>query len=294
MEKIGLVIDEGANLTKEIIEKYQMAVVLFKVHWPKEIENLPGENIFQKMREADKRGIKGFCKTSQPSPKDFIEVFKEQLEKFEKVLCITITSKLSATYNSAIQARNFLKPEEQKRVFIVDSLNAVCGEGLFVLKAVDLIKEKRGIEEIVNYLGELSPKVYLYGILEDPKWLEASGRISPTLAKWIRKVAKIGIRPLIGIKGGVVKATGIKTGVKDIAEALFRELEMKTKKSRKENKKIRVAIVYCSNQEKAQKLKEMIERELENTEIVFLNLIDTVIGSILGPGSLACAWCEIT
>lgn len=294
MKKIGLVVDEGANLTKEIIEKYQIAVVPFKVHWPKEIENLPGENIFQKMREADKRGIKGFCKTSQPSPKDFISVFKRQLEKFDKVLCITIASKLSGSYNSASQARNFLKAEEQKRVFIVDSLNAICGEGLFVLKAVDLIKEGKEIEEIVKYLRGFSSKIYLYGILEDPKWLEASGRISSTLAKWIRKVAKIGIKPLIGIKRGMVKAIGIKTGVKDIAEALFRELEVKTKKSRRENKKIRIAIVYCLNQEKAQKLKELIEKEFENTEVAFLNLIDIVVGSILGPGSLACAWCEIT
>jgi len=293
MKKIGLVVDEGADLTKEIIEKHQMAVVPFKVYWPPEVENLPGETIFHKMREADKRGLKVFCKTSQPSPKDFLEPFKQELEKYEKIICITITSKLSGTYNSAIQARSFLTPEQQKRVFVVDSLNAICADGLFVLKAIDLIEEQKEIEEIVKELNEFTQKIHLIAIVKDPKWLEASGRISSTLSNWIRKMAKIGIRPLIGIKKGVVKVIGIKTGVRDVPTAIFQELEAKTRKSRKRGKKIRVAIMHCLNIKGAQKLKEMIEKELPDIEIAFLSLIDTIIGSIVGPGSLGLAWCEI-
>jgi len=293
MKKIGLVVDEGADLTQEIIKKHQIATVSIKANWPPEVENLPGETIFHKMREADKRGLKVFCKTSQPSPKDFLEPFKQELEKYEKIICITITSKLSGTYNSAIQARNFLTPEQQKRVFVVDSLNAICAEGLFVLKAIDLIEEQKEIEEIVKELNEFTQKIHLIAILEDPKWLEASGRISATLANWIRKIAKIGVRPLIGIKKGAVKAIGIKTGVRDVPTAIFQELEGKTRKSRKRGEKIRVAIMHCLNLEGAQKLKEMIEKELPDIEIAFLTSIDTVIGSIVGPGSLGLAWCEI-
>jgi len=76
MAKIGLVVDEGADLPKEIIEKNQIATVPIKMDWP-DVENLPGENTFQKMREAEKRGIKSFGKTSQPSPKDFLDSFKK-------------------------------------------------------------------------------------------------------------------------------------------------------------------------------------------------------------------------
>lgn len=293
MNKIGLVIDEGADLTQDIIAKHQIAVVPIKVEWPLEVENLPGETIFHKMREADKRGFKVFCKTSQPSPKDFLEPFKQELEKYEKIICITITSKLSGTYNSAIQARSFLTQEQQKRVFIVDSLNAICANGLFVLKAIDLIESGKEAEEIVKELNEFTQKIHLVAILKDPKWLEASGRISSTLSNWIRKMAKIGIRPLIGIKKGVVKAIGIKTGVRDISTALFQELETKTSKSRKRGKKIRVAIMHCLNLEGAEKLKNMIEKELPDTEIAFLSSIDTVVGSIVGPGALGLAWCEI-
>ena len=293
MNKIGLVVDEGADLPQEIIEKYQMAAVPVKIDWP-EIENLPGENTFQKMREAEKRGIKSFGKTSQPSPKDFLDAFKKQLEKFDKILCITLSSKLSGTYNSANQAKNILPPEEQKRIFIADSLNASCGEGLSGLKATDLINEgRKRIEEIVKELEKFIPQVHLYGMLKDPKWLEASGRISPTIANWFRRMQKIGVRPVLGIKKGVIKAIGIKAGAKDIPTALFHQFEAKTKKLRDQNKKIRVAITHGDDLEGARRLKEMIEKELEGVEVAFINLIDNVLGVLVGPDALILAWSEV-
>lgn len=291
MNKIGLVVDEGADLPQEIIEKHQMAVVPVKMDWP-DLENLPGENTFQKMREAEKRGIKSFGKTSQPSPKDFLEAFKKQLERFDKIICITLTSKLSGTYNSANQAKNILSPEEQKRVFIVDSLNASCGEALSTLKAIDLIGQGKEIEEIIKELEELIPQVRLYGIFEDPKWLEASGRISSAIANWFRRMQKIGVRPILGIKKGVMKPVGIKAGAKDIPTALFRQFEAKTKKLRNQNKKIRVAITHGDDSEGAQRLKEMIEKELEGVEVAFINLIDDVLGVLVGPDAFVLAWSE--
>lgn len=289
---ISIVVDEGADLPQEIIEKYQIGIVSLKVDWP-EIENLPGDNTFQKMREAEKRGIKSFAKTSQPSPKDFLDIFNSQLEKFEKIICLTITSRHSGTYNSAFQAKRFLEPEKGKRVFVIDSLNGSCGLGLLVLKVIDLIESGKSVEEILKELEEFIPQIRLYALLEDPKWLEASGRISGTLANWIRKAQKIGFRPLIGIKKGKIGAVGIKTGVKDIPTALFRELESKTKELRSQGKKIRVAITHGDDLDSAKKLKEMIESELENTKVVFINLVDDIIGSILGPDTIILAWAPI-
>jgi DegV family protein with EDD domain len=298
MKKIGLVVDEGADLPKELVDKHQMAIVPVKMDWP-DLENLPGENTFQRMREAEKRGIKSFGKTSQPSPKDFLDSFKKQLEKFDKIICITLTSKLSGTYNSAVQARGILNQEDQKRAFIVDSLNASCGEALFALKAVDLIEKGKEAEEIVRELEKFSPQVHLYGMLEEIKWLEASGRISPTMAKWVRRMQKIGVRPIIGVKKGVLKAIGIKAGAKDISTALFHQFESKTKKLRDQGKKIRVTITHGDNLKGAQKLKETIEKDYNlptphqgKVEVAFINLIDNVLGVLVGPDALVLAWSE--
>jgi DegV family protein with EDD domain len=289
---IGVVVDEACDLPKELIERHRIGIVPLNVHWP-EIEGIPGENIFQKIREIEKRGDKSFAKTSQPSPKAFLDVFKKQLENFEKLICLTITSKHSGTYNSGCQAKRFLGKEGEK-VFIVDSLNGTGGLGLIVLKVADLIeKGKKSVEEILRELENFIPQVHLYAMLEDPKRLEASGRISSMVANWIRRAQKIGIRPLIGLKKGTITAIGIKTRAKDIPTALFHEIEAKTKELRAKGKKIRVAITHGDNLERAQKLKEMIEKDLENTEVAFVNLIDNILGAILGPDALALAWAPV-
>jgi len=292
MQKIGLVVDEGADLPKEIIEKYQIEVIPLKMEWS-DVESLSGGNTFQKMRAAEKIGIKSFGKTSQPSPKDFLEAFKKQFTRFEKNLAITITSVHSGTYNSACQAKNFLEPEKKEKVFVVDSLNGSAGLGLLVFKAIDLIEGGKEIEETVKELELFRPKIHLAAMIKDPKWLEASGRISHFLSNWIRRMEKIGLRPILGIKNGKIKAVGIRKGAKDIPNALFQELKEKTEKLLKQGKKIRVAITHGDNLEGAQRLKETIERELNGVEVVFLSLIDNVLGVLVGPDALITAWSEV-
>jgi len=291
MEKIGIVTEEGADLPQEIIEKYQIAVAPIKMYWP-EIENLPGDNTFQKMREAEKMGIKSFGKTSQPSAKDFMDVFEKQLAHFEEVIGIILTSKLSGSYNSAVQARNFLKPEDQKRIFLIDSLSVSVGESPLILRAIDLIEQGKSAEEIVKDLEKFVPLIQVIAIIEDPKWLEASGRMSPFLANWIRRAAKIGLRPLIRIKNGVLVSGGIVTGAKDIPTALFKKFETETKKLKKEGKKIRTVITHGDDEAGAMRLKEMIEKASENNQVAFINIIDNVLATITGPDTMLLSWCE--
>jgi DegV family protein with EDD domain len=291
MEKIGIVTDI-ADLTQEIIAKYQIAVVPAKLNWP-ELENFPGENTFQKMRELGKRGIKSFGKTSQPSINDYLDQYNYQLERFDKVICITLTSKLSGGYNSAVQAKGFLEPKKQERVFVVDSLNGSCGQGLIVLEAVDIIKSGKGINEVIEELEKFIPKVHFFVMLEDPKWMEASGRISSIVANLMRKMANAGIRPLLAFKNGILALAGLKIGAKDIPTALFKQFEADTKKLQKERRKIRVAITHGDNLQGAQRLKAIIEKGFKNTEIAFINIINNVVGAPTGPNTLAFAWCEI-
>jgi len=291
MEKIGIVTDEAADLPRDIVEKYQIAIVPVKLDWP-EIENLSGENTFQKMRELEKRGIKSFDKTSQPSPKDFLDKYKYQFERFEKIICITITSKLSGTYNSAVQAKSFLPPENQEKVFIVYSLNASSGQALIVLKTIDLIEDRKEAEEIAKELEKLVPQIHLFVILKDPKWLEASGRISHLVANLLRRMAQVGIRPLLTFKNGRLVPAGIKAGAKDIPTALFKKFETGMKKLR-EDKQIRVIITHGDDLEGAQRLEEMIKKDFQNAEVAFINIINNVVGGPTGPNTLAIAWSEI-
>jgi len=292
MEKIGIVTEETADFPQEIIEKYQIAIVPVKLFWP-ELEEMPGENTFQKMRELEKRGIENFGKTSQPSPKDYLDKYNFQLERFDKIICINLTSKLSGSHNSAIQARKFLETEKQEKVFIIDSLSVTGGQALLILKAIDLIQEGKEIKEIIKELEEFVPQIHLSVMLEDPKWVEALGRISHLVANLMRGLAKVGIRPVLTIKNGVLVQAGVKTGAKEMPAGLFKQLEADVRKFKMEDKKIRIAITHGDNLEGAQKLKEMIGEKFKNAEIVFLNIIDNVLGVLAGPNALTIAWCEI-
>ena len=292
MEKKGIITDEAADLPKEIIENEQIAVVPVKLDWP-EIENLSGENTFQKMRELEKLGMKSFGKTSQPSPKDFIDTYNLRLERFDKVICITLTSKLSGTYNSAIQGKNFLTPQDQEKVFVIDSLNASGGQALLVLKAVDLIKSDKKIEEVVKELEKFTSQIRLFLMLEDPKWLEYSGRISHLIASFLRNMAKRGVRALLTFKNGRLAPGGIKIHAKDTVRVLFNQFEKETQKLRQENKKIRMAITHGDDLESAQRLKEMVEKEFKNIEVAFINIVNDIVGAVTGPNTLVFSWCEI-
>jgi DegV family protein with EDD domain len=292
MEKIGIVAEETADFPVNIIQKHGIGIVPISLYWP-ELESIPGENTFQKMRELEKRGIRSFGKTSQPSPKDFLDKYEDQLKLFNDVICITFTSVHSGSYNSAVLAKQLLDPEKQVKVHVVDSLNASGGQALVILKAIELIKGKKDVVDIIQELEEFKDRVHLSVMFEETKWLEASGRISPALANVMRGMARIGIRPVLSIKKGKIVPAGLRTRAKEIPNVLFRQFEKETKKSVYEGKRIRVIITHGDYPEGVKILKESIEKEFSNVEVAFVNIINDVIGAPTGPNTLASAWCEI-
>ena len=287
---IGIVTEGNiADLPQKVLERYQIESVFAIVDWP-EGENLPGENIYQKMREADRRGIKVFPKTTQPSPKSYFDAFKKQLERFDKVLCISISSKLSGCYNSACQAKEMLPEEQKERVYILDTLHAAASQTLLVLRAIELIQEQREINEVIEEIKDLIPQTHFYVIFEDPKWIEAGGRVSKSQANWIRRMKKLRLHPLITIKKGVVISGGVVLA-RDMAEALFKKIEKDSRKVRKQGKRIRVIISQADNPTGAEKLRQLL-KEIK-AEVPFISLASPVVCSHTGPGTLLAGWMPI-
>ncbi|MFA5208591.1 MAG: DegV family protein [Candidatus Paceibacterota bacterium] len=286
--KIGLVTDEICDLPEEIVNENNIGVVRYKIDF-QELAELPG-NVYQKIREGEKRGIKNLLvKTSQPSINDFLSVFKEKLKDFEEVLCITFSSKVSGAYNSAMQAKKFLEKELQDKVHIFDSLRGTGCEGLVILKAISLFKEKMNVSDIISNLTKELPNIKMAAIYQKSQWLEASGRL-PSLANVIiNRAEKMDIKPIFGFKNGKLNIIAIKKNVKDLSAALFEEFEKSTKKARESGRKIIVAITHADNMEQVEKLKTMI-LNLKNTEIAFVNLVCFPVGGHIGPGTLIVSW----
>jgi DegV family protein with EDD domain len=282
--KIGIVTDEGGDLPEELIKKHNISIVPFRVDLG-EMKDLAG-NIYQRIREAEKRGLKSFVKTSQPSPGDFLKAFREKLKEFEEIICITVTSKHSGTFNSALQAREYL-PEKEK-IHIVDSMSVSGGEGLIILKAASLIKSCLKANKILEKLKESVLRTNLIFILESPKWAVASGRIPKVLGAFLEKMRNLGLYPVLTLKKGKLGLSSIRKGVKELSSALFEEFKNKISKE-KINSEIKIAITHADNEKEAKKLEDLILK-VKNCRIEFKNIIGNIVGGLSGPGAVALAW----
>lgn len=286
-QKIGLIIDELGDLPEEITKKNNISVVKFKIDY-QDLTDIPG-NIYEKIREGERKGIKNTVKTSQPSINDFVSAFREKLKEFEEIICIAFSSKMSGAYNSAVQAKKFLEKELQDRVHVFDSMGGTGAEGLVALRALDLIKENLDAKEILQKLKQNLSNIKFLAMYKSPKWLKASGRFPSFIPAGMEQAEKMGIRPVFRLMNGMMWIKGFKKNFKNLATALFEEFDKATEKARAKGDKIVVTITHADNGEEARELKQMIEK-LPNTEIAFVNVLSLPAGGHAGPGAIALCW----
>jgi DegV family protein with EDD domain len=292
MEKVAVIVCNFASINDETINKYGIVPIISQPYWPEE-SSLIGDNIFQKMRDARKKGIKSSPKTSQPSLGTFKKYFEEALKNNNEVICITISSKISGTYNAALQTKKLFSPEIQNKIHIIDSNNIDVGEGLLAIKAVELVREGKNAIEAIDTINSCVSKLYFYGMTENPDQMEAGGRINHVLAVILSQMQKLGMRPILHMEDGVVKPANLRMNAKDIAEALFNQFEDMNKKSLLDGKNFRVAISHADNIAGAEKLKSLFESKYPSqVKIDFTSMTGIFIGSHVGPGTLMCCILE--
>ena len=146
---IKLVVDSASDISLEEANKLNITLLPFEVRFKEEVyfdgvDLLPNQ-FYEKLIENDE-----LPKTSLIIPYRFEETFEKLVNEDDQVLCICISSKLSGTYNNALQASKNYKG----KVFVIDSLNVAMGERLLIEYALRLINENKSIEEIVSLLNE--------------------------------------------------------------------------------------------------------------------------------------------
>lgn len=146
-------------------------------------------------------------KTSQINEYRWSEAFTELTASGDTVIAITISSKLSGTYASAVKAAKAFGG----KVLTVDSLNAGPGEHVLVMYAVRLLNEGLSAEEIVQKLNAAKGRIQLLAVLDTLKYLKKGGRIS-SVAAFTGEL--LSIKPVISIVKGEVKLVGKAMGSK--------------------------------------------------------------------------------
>jgi hypothetical protein len=280
---IGIVVDERAGLNAKIIEHYQIEVIPLRISWP-EGETIIGENICQRIKGAKKEGITSRPKIEPINPEFFFESYKKQLDRFEDVICIVSSSKLSNNYEAAIKGRLKLDSRQRERVYVIDSKSINAGQSMLVLEALELIKEQRRAKEIANKLELIVPKINLYCVVQKSDWWNKDKK----KVFWFSKT-KEETRYVLGEMkhGRLMKMETLKTN--DFADFLFQKIEKDAKKEILAGKKIRAIISHGDNLEQANKLKANL-KTLKRVEISFINITDPVTSINACPESLLIGW----
>ncbi|MDD4531108.1 MAG: DegV family protein [Candidatus Pacebacteria bacterium] len=279
---IGVVVDERAGLSGKIVSHYGIEVIPLRISWP-EGESIVGENICQRIKEAKKQGIVSQPKIEPIAPEFFTEAFKKQLEKFDDVLCIVSSSKLSKNYEAAVKGREALNYIEKEHVFVIDSNNLSAGQSLLALECLEMATEQRKIREIMKKVPDLVSRTNLYCIVEKSDWWNKE-KSKPF---WFSKRPET--RYAVGEMkhGKIVAVETIKTS--DFAVALFNKIEKESRREIREGKRIRVVICHGDNLEQAEELKKKL-KTIKKTDISFINVTDPVTSINACPQSLLVGW----
>lgn len=195
MNKVLITTDSTADLSPEILQSRNIKVIPLYVRFNEDTYrdsiDITTEELYKKVDEL------GYLpKTQAVSPGDFENFFKPYLKDGYKIVHISIGSKISATYQSALLALDLL---ETKDVYVVDSANLSSGIGLLVLKATDFRDKGMDAQSIFDEVTKLVPKVRSQFAIRTLDYLHKGGRASG-LSAFVGSVLRI--KPIIQVNDG--------------------------------------------------------------------------------------------
>lgn len=270
--------DTSANLPVEIIDEYGIEVVPFS-YTIDGVEYIPerefdGKAFYAAMRAGSE------VKTSMVNTGTFIERFKAALDAGKDVLYIGMSGGISGTANAALMAKQELDEEyPDRKIIVIDTLAASLGEGLFVIKAAEQLKDGVALDAIEETIRAQVPSMCQSFTVDDLKYLKNTGRVSGAAAI-IGNV--LSIHPiLIGDYEGKIVVKAKVRGMKRTLDALaerYAELAL--------SKTETIGIAHADNEEgKAYLVQRLRDKGL--TGKCLSVCYEPVTGSHVGPGTVA-------
>lgn len=276
---VKIVVDSASDISKKEAESLGIEMIPMLINFGEEefydgVDLTPDE-FYEKLIENDI-----LPKTSLINAYRFEELFTKHIDKGDDIVVITISSKLSGTFNAAKEAADKFKG----RVFAVDSLSACAGERLLVEYALRLVKDGATAMDVAEELNFIKNKVQIMAMVNTLEYLKKGGRISAAAAI----AGKIlSIKPVVGIVDGEVKVLGKAMGSKNGSNLLNKIVN---------EKGIDFSMPYCvlySGLEKA-----TLDKYVKDSSAVWEDETDSIpefvlgatIGTHVGPGAVGVAF----
>lgn len=277
---IRILIDSAADIGKAEAEKMNVIMLPMIISFGAEDYydgvNLSPKQFYEKLIESDT-----LPKTSQVTPYRFEEAFKKYTENGDELIVITISSKLSGTYEGAKQAAENFKD----KVYVVDSMNAAIGERLLCEYALRLIEQGKTAKEIVAILEEEKSKINVMAVLGTLEYLRKGGRISAAVA-FAGEV--LSLKPVVAVVDGEVKLVGKALGSKKGNNLLNRLVQ---EKGGIDFTKPYGTIYSGLDRTTLDKyVKDSAALWAEHTDDVPVHILGGTIGTHVGPGAVGVAF----
>ncbi len=281
MEYFKIITDSTADLPKEYIEKYQLGMMYLSYTIEGETyqgnKQLKEEIFYNKMKN-------GFMPTtSQVNPTEAKEVFEEYLKETNKILCISFSSGLSGTYNSArIAADEIMEENKEANIIVIDSLSASLGEGLLVHKAIMMREAGSSLEDTAKWIEEHKLNLVHAFTVDDLFHLYRGGRVSKTTAI-VGTV--INIKPVLHVdnEGHLINMYTVR-GRKKSLRSLVDYMEKRIGSYRNQND-----IVFISHGDALEDAQFVADEVKERFGIdsFLIDYVGPTIGAHSGPGTIA-------
>ena len=275
--KTRIIVDSTVDLLQEYKERVNVVPLTVSFGEEEFIDGVTIDNktFYEKLVESDVLPT-----TSQANPDAFMNEFEKVKEAGESAVVITLSSKLSGTYQSAMIAA-----EDYDNIYVVDSGNVAIGSAVLVEYALKLLDEGFGAEEIAKKLEEVKDRIIIVALLDTLEYLKKGGRISKTVAF---AGSVLNIKPVVSVVDGEINMLGKARGSKMGNNLLVQEID--NAGGVDFTKPVLLGFTGLSDALLVKYINDSKHIWEEGLDNVRYTSIGSVIGTHAGPGAIAAAF----
>ena len=277
MKNVAVVTDSTASIPETLLKELNIHVVAYYIHRGAEVLR----DLVTIQRDEFLRWLPTATTlptTASPGPGDYLEMYRSLIaDGVRSILSIHMTSKGSGAYQAATVAQSMLKEENPEvRIEVVDTQNVSLCQGWIVIEAARGTLAGLSLDDVLASIKKMLPVTHMIQTADTLKYLYMGGRIG--MAK--RLVGTLlNIKPLIGMKDGVIVALGQARSRMQAYTAMADIVSNAVGSS-----KAKVAYVHAGALEEVQKIKKLVEGKVEVVESFFAEL-SPALAVHTGPGT---------
>ncbi len=270
---VKIITDSLSDITDDIIGDLDITIVPLTVLFGRETYidrvTITTEEFYRRLTTQNI-----FPTTTQPTPQAFADVYNRLAEETDEILVITLSSKLSGTYQSAMGAIEMM--EKKCRVEVIDSETVAMALGLVVFAAAREAKNGMKLDELINYVQQALPRVHFIIYFDTLKYLAKGGRIGKAQ---VMLGSMLSFKPILTIKDGeiapVTRLRSQAAGIEYMANFVnsFHQIEA-------------LAVEHSTQPEAADRLVDRLSVSLPDKPIV-RSVVSPVLGTYAGPNAIA-------